>query len=173
MNETFPMRGPQPFRYLDAGFEHLFFRQPRSLFDKIIQTSVIDQFHHEIKLSVIYSRGEDLYDIWMVYGGGDACLLLQSRSVVVFAAEIPAQQFQRHQAVQQRVTRLIHRAHTANAKCLQQDEMMECPFHRFFSPHPGQTTRGSRFRLSKGRKGHAIAEVRFHKLRDLRFQFFQ
>jgi hypothetical protein len=64
----------------------------------------------------------------MVYGGGYACLLLQSRGVVAFAAKIPAQQLQRHEAIQQRVTRLINRAHAANAKSLHQNKMIERPF---------------------------------------------
>ena len=64
----------------------------------------------------------------MVYGGGYACLLLQSRGVVAFAAKIPAQQLQRHEAIQKRVTRLINRPHAANAKSLQQNKMIERPF---------------------------------------------
>ena len=33
--------------------------------------------------------------------------------------------------------------------------------------------RSSRFRLGKGRDRDAIAEVRLHELRDLRFEFFR
>src|SRR4030095_9503778 len=65
----------------------------------------------------------------MDYGSSDACFLLQPRSVLGFAAEIPAQQLQRNKTIKNRVTRLIHRAHAAHAKRLQQNEMIKCPFH--------------------------------------------
>ena len=65
----------------------------------------------------------------MAHGGGDARFLLQSRSVLGFAAEILAQQLERDETIQERVTRLIHRAHPANAKRLQHHEMIERSFH--------------------------------------------
>src|SRR5947199_349732 len=52
----------------------------------------------------------------MAHRGGHACFLLQSRSVLGFAAEILAQQLERDETIQERVTHLIHRPHPANAK---------------------------------------------------------
>ena len=118
MNKTLAMRRPQSFCDLNTEFKHLFLRKPIPLLDKVIQTSAINEFHHNIKLSVIGPGGEDLYNIGMVDGGSHACLLLQSRGVVAFAAKIPAQQFQRHEAIQQRITRLKNRTHAANTKSL-------------------------------------------------------
>src|SRR5205809_5818138 len=121
------MRRTQPFRDLNAGLKHLLFRQPISLFDEIIETSVIDQLHHHIKLSVIGSGGEDLYDIGVVYRGSNACLLLQARVVVLLAAETFAQEFQRHKAIQKRITRFVDGAHAANTKRLNDNEMIKGP----------------------------------------------
>src|SRR5438034_11257596 len=96
MNETLSVRGTQPFGDLNAGLKHLLFGQPISLFDEIIETSMIDQLHHHIKLSVIGSRGEDLYHIGVVYRGSNACLLLQARVVVLLATEHCIKQLQRN-----------------------------------------------------------------------------
>ena len=132
MNETLSVRGTQPFGDLNAGLKHLLFGQPISLFDEIIETSMIDQLHHHIKLSVIGSRGEDLYDIGVVYRGSNACLLLQARVVVLLAAEIFAQQFQRNKPIQKRVTRFVNGAHAANTQRLNHNEMIKRPFHPHF-----------------------------------------
>src|SRR5439155_25601569 len=78
MNETLSVRGTQPFGDLNAGLKRLLFGQTISLFDEIIETSMIDQLHHHIKLSVIGSRVDYLYHIGVVYRGSNACLLLQA-----------------------------------------------------------------------------------------------
>ena len=132
MNQALPMRRTQSFRDLHTGLKHLLFRQPPLVFDEIVETSMIDQLHHHIKLSVIGSGREDLYDIGVVYRGSNACLLLQARVVVLLAAETFAQEFQRHKAIQERITRLVNGAHAANTKRLNDDKMIKCPFHPYF-----------------------------------------
>ena len=132
MNQTLAVRRTQSFRDLNAGLKHLLFGQAISLFDEIIEASMIDQLHHHIKLFVIGSRREDLYHIGMVHRGCNACLLLQARVVVLLAAEILAQQFQRYKPIQKRITRLVNGAHAANTKGLDHNEMIKRPFHPHF-----------------------------------------
>jgi hypothetical protein len=93
---------------------------------------MINQFHHNIELSVIGPGGEDLYNIGMVYGGGHARLLLQSRGVVAFPLRSLRNSFSATRTIKERVTRLINRAHAANAKRLEQYEMIERPFRPRF-----------------------------------------
>src|SRR4029450_3111650 len=84
----------------------------------------------------------------MVHGGGNTWLFSQSGSVFLIADEIFAQQFQRHEAVQERVTRLINRAHSTKAKRLKQYEMIERPFHSHFFTAPGTGHSGQWFRVA-------------------------
>src|ERR1044071_137430 len=56
MNQTLPLSCAKSSRYLDANIEHLVFRHPALRFDKIVKTSMIDQFHHYIKLTVVHSQ---------------------------------------------------------------------------------------------------------------------
>ena len=134
MNETFAMAGPQSFCDLDAGFKHLFFRQPFLMLDKIIQAPMIDQFHHEIKLSVIDSGRKNLHYIWMIDRCRQARLLLQLRRVIDSSPEVLAQQFQRNKAIEQRVARFIDCSHSADAERLHQDEMIERALDAHFFP---------------------------------------
>jgi hypothetical protein len=98
---------------------------------------------------VIGPGGEDLYNIGMVYGGGHACLLLQSRGVIAFAAKIPAQQLQRHEAIQQRITRLINCAHAANAESFKQNKMIERSFRPRFLAAIRAGHKRRRFRVGR------------------------
>lgn len=61
----------------------------------------------------------------MIDRGGDACFVLQTRSVIDFAAEIVAQQFQRDLAIEQRIARFVNRAHAADAERFQEHEIIE------------------------------------------------
>src|SRR6266536_5961062 len=124
MNQTLLMRGTQSFRDLNAGLDHSFFAQACSLLDQIVEASMIHELHHHIILSVIRSRREDLDHIGIAHGGSKARLLLQLRSVVCITAKSPAQQFQRHKAIQERIARLINRAHPASAERLDHNEMI-------------------------------------------------
>ena len=149
MNKAFPMRGPEPFCDLNAGFEHLFLRQTRLLLDKIIQAPVIDQLHHQIKLSVIGSGSENLHDIRMIDRCRHARFLLQLRRVIDSSPKVLTQQFQRNKTIEQRVARLINRPHAADAERLDQDKMIERSFGAHFSAtlragHAGQWLRRRR-----------------------------
>jgi hypothetical protein len=69
--------------------------------------------------------------------------------MIAFVAKIPAQQFQRHEAIQQRVTRLINRAHAANAKSFKQNKMIEHPFRLRFLAAIRADQRRQRFRIGR------------------------
>jgi len=73
------------------------FGQPALRFHEIVETSVIDQFHHHIKLAVVRSQREYLHDIRMIHTGSDARLLLQLSIMIRFATKILVQQFERHE----------------------------------------------------------------------------
>ena len=47
----------------------------------------------------------------------------------LLAAETFAQEFQRHKAIQERISRFVNRAHAANTKGLDHNEMIKRPFH--------------------------------------------
>ena len=83
----------------------------------------------------------------MVHRGGNTCFFSQSGSVVLIADEIFAQQFQRHQTVQEGVTRLINRPHSTKAKRIKQYEMIERSFHSHFFTTPGTGHSGQWFRV--------------------------
>src|SRR5262245_2655144 len=97
MNQTLPLSCAKSSRYLNANVEHLIFRQTTLSFDEIVKTSVIDQFHHHIKLAVVHSQREYLHDIGMIHRGSNARLLLQLRSMIRFATNILTQQFERNE----------------------------------------------------------------------------
>jgi hypothetical protein len=73
---------------LDAKVEHLVFWQPALRLDEVIETSVIDQFHHHIKLAVVHSQREYLDDVGMVHRGSNARLSLQLSIMIRFATEM-------------------------------------------------------------------------------------
>src|SRR5438093_13724108 len=77
MNQTLSVGGTQSFRDLNAGLEHQLFGQVCLLLDQIIEASMINQLHYEIKLPMICSGREYLNHIGMIYGGGNARFLLQ------------------------------------------------------------------------------------------------
>ncbi|KAF5407109.1 MAG: hypothetical protein Udaeo2_28050 [Candidatus Udaeobacter sp.] len=68
----------------------------------------------------------------MIHGGSYACLLLQSSFVILFAAEISSQQFQRHEPIQLHIPRLINGAHPTHTKRLDHHEMIEGSFRAYF-----------------------------------------
>ena len=53
MNQTFAIRRAQALGSLNAGLQNLFLRQTGLLLDEIVEASVLDQFHYQIKLAVI------------------------------------------------------------------------------------------------------------------------
>src|SRR5438094_10496180 len=68
----------------------------------------------------------------MIHGGGNARLFLQSSFMSRFTAKIFAQQLQRDEPIQLFVACLINRAHPANTKRLDHDEMIEGSLHAYF-----------------------------------------
>ncbi len=126
MNQPFCLRGAQPLCHLNASFDYLFLRQALSLLDKIVETSVIDQFHHQIKLIVIDSRGENLDHIGMIDRRGHTRFLSKLRGLIdSAAAEILAQQLQRNETIKQRVARFVNGAHAADPERFEQNEIVE------------------------------------------------
>ena len=143
MNQTLPVSCAKSSRDLDANVDHLVFRQPDLRFDEIIEASVIDQFHHDIKLAVVGSQREYLHDIGVIYRSSDPRLLLQLNITIRFATEILVQQFERHEPLQLRVARLIHCAHSTGAKRFHRHKMIEGPLQQIFlaavpADHPHQ-----------------------------------
>jgi hypothetical protein len=92
VNQTSPVRGTQSPRNLNANLEHAPFWHPGLQRHEIVETSMIDQLHDHVELTVICSRIEDLYYARMIHGGSEARLLLQPSFMIFFAAEISAQQ---------------------------------------------------------------------------------
>jgi 23S rRNA pseudouridine1911/1915/1917 synthase len=143
MNQTLAVSCAKSSGNLDANVEHLVFRQPALRFNEIVETSVIDQFHHHIKLAVVHSQREYLYDVGMIHTGSDARLLLQWSIMMRFATEILMQQFERDEPLQLRVARLIHRAHSTGTKRLYRHKMVEGSLQEVFltavpADHPHQ-----------------------------------
>lgn len=62
MNEPFLVRPPQTARNLNPRPEDLRFRQSLVLRHQVVETFVLDQFHHQIKLAMIRARGKDLHE---------------------------------------------------------------------------------------------------------------
>src|SRR5205823_8211299 len=149
VNQASPLRSTQSPCNLDANLEHSLFWQPKLQRHEIVEASLIDQLHYHIELAVICSRIEYLYDIRMIHGGSNARLLLQSSFMILFAAKISAQQFQRHEAIQLHIARLINGAHPANTKRLDHDEMIEGPLHAYFLAT--RRTGDARQRFRRGR----------------------
>ena len=128
---------------MDPDVEHLLFRQAALRLDEIVETSVIDQLHHYIKLAVVRSQREYLHDVGMIHRGSNARFLLQLRIMLRFATNILAQQFERNEPLQLRVARLIHCAHPAGAKRLHRHKMIEGSLQQIFltavaTDHPHQ-----------------------------------
>jgi hypothetical protein len=68
----------------------------------------------------------------MIHGGGNARFFLQSSFMILFAAEISAQQLQRHEPIQLHIACFINGAHPANTKRFDHEEMIERSFHAYF-----------------------------------------
>src|SRR5437667_11547437 len=90
MDQTLPVSCTQASCNLDPDVENLLFRQAALRLDEIVETSVIHQLHHHIKLAVVSSQREYLNDVGMIHRGSNARLLLQLSSMIRFATEIPA-----------------------------------------------------------------------------------
>src|SRR5262249_27230643 len=143
MHQTPPVSCTQSSRDLDANVEHLMFRHPVLRLHKIVETSMIDQFHHYIKLAVVRSQREYLHDIRMIHRGSNARLLLQLSIMTRFATKILMQQFERNEPLQLCVACLIHRAHSTSTKRLYRHKMIEGSLQEIFltaipADHPHQ-----------------------------------
>src|SRR5213078_3425883 len=99
---------------------------------EIVETSVINQLHYHIELTVVRSRIEHLDNVGMIQRGSNARLLLQTSIMILLAAQISSQKFQRHEPVQMGIARFVNGAHPANTKRLDHDEMIEGSFHAHF-----------------------------------------
>ena len=53
MNQALGISRAQTFGRLNPGLQHLFLGQTRMLFDEIVETSSLNQFHYQIKLAMI------------------------------------------------------------------------------------------------------------------------
>jgi hypothetical protein len=82
---------------------------------------------------------------------------------VLFAAEILAQQFQRHRAIQQGVPRLVNRAHAANTKRLEHNEMIERPLHPHFLSTFQTGQARERFRMGCVNRRSASRACLYHR----------
>ena len=71
------MRGAQSFGDLDTGLQHLFFGQTFLPFNQIIETSAVDQLHHEIVLTLIV----DADDVRVSEASGGLCLHPEAAAV--------------------------------------------------------------------------------------------
>jgi hypothetical protein len=99
---------------------------------EIVEASLIDQLHYHIELAVIRSRIEYLYHTRMIHGGSNARLFLQSIFMIFFAAEISAQQLQRHEPIQLHIACFINGTHPANTKRFDHEKMIERSLHAYF-----------------------------------------
>jgi hypothetical protein len=103
-----------------------------SLFDEIVETSLIDQLHDKIKLTMVAPKRENLHDMRMIHRGSDARFLLQLRGVTRFG--IAPQKFQRDEAIQSGASRFVNRTHSTDTECFYEDRIVECTFDaKFFS----------------------------------------
>ena len=126
MDQTFCVRGLQTFRHLDCGLQNFRFGKLLPLFDGIVETPLIDQLHDKIKLPVVASERENFYDVRMINRSGDARFLLQLRGVTRFG--VPAQKFQRDEAVQRGVARFVDRTHSADTERFDKNEIIKRAF---------------------------------------------
>ncbi len=143
MNQTLPVSCAKSSRDLNANVEHLVFLQATLRLHQIVETSMIDQLHHHVKLAVVHSQREYLHDIGMIYGSRNARFLLQLNITIRFAAKIPVQQFERNEPLQLRVTRLIYCAHSTGTERLHRHKMIEGSLQEIFltaisTDHPYQ-----------------------------------
>src|SRR5204862_4934518 len=110
---------------------------------QIVEASMIDQFHNDIKLAVVHSQREYLHDVGMIHRSRNARLLLQLNIMIRFATKLLVQQFERNEPLQLRVARLIHCAHSTGTKRLQRYKMIEGSLQQIFltavpADHPHQ-----------------------------------
>ena len=52
--------------------------------------------------------------------------------MILFATEIPAQEFQRHEPVQLRIACFVHGSHATDTERFHHEEMIECPLYAYF-----------------------------------------
>ena len=72
MNQTLAVSCAKSSGNLNANVEHLVFRQAAMRLHKIVEASVIDQFHYDIKLAVVGSQREYLHNVGMIHRSSDA-----------------------------------------------------------------------------------------------------
>ena len=108
MDQTFLVRGPQTSRDLNASLEDTQFGHTPSLRHQVIQTAVVDQFHHEIKLTVICAGRKNLDDVRIIDRSGRARFLFEPARFVGIGAQFFPQNLQRYETIQPRVARFIN-----------------------------------------------------------------
>ena len=113
VNQPLLRSGLQSLRDLRANFEHLRFRYPGLDGHEVIQRSLLDQFHREIKLSGRLAEGKNAHRVRMVDRGGHARLLLEFGPLFLARAHLAPQHLERDHAGERVVVGLEDRAHAA------------------------------------------------------------
>ena len=98
VNQPLLRSGLQSLRDLRADFEHLRFRYPGLDGHEVIQRSLLDQFHREIKLSGRLAEGKNAHRVRMVDRGGHARLLLEFGPLFIARAHLAPQHLERDHA---------------------------------------------------------------------------
>src|SRR5262249_19412499 len=96
------------------------------LLNGIVETSLIDQFHDKIELTMVAAEGVNFDDVRMIDRRGDARLLLQLRGVIRFG--IAPQKFQGDESIESGVSRFVNRTHPTDTQRLDKNETVERAF---------------------------------------------
>lgn len=93
---------------MNARIQNVRFGQAPPLRHSIVQASLVDQLHHQIKLAVIGARGENLDDMRIVHGRGGARFLFEAADLGWIGAQFRPENLERDEAIQTSVPRLVN-----------------------------------------------------------------
>ncbi len=115
MHHAAAMRFVQRVRNLRAQFQHLFQRQG-ALLETLRQRLALDALHHQIVDSVLMTDVVQHADVWMIQAGDGFCFALEPLLVYRIRRKLRGQNLDGNAALQPRITRTVHLAHSARTQ---------------------------------------------------------
>ena len=118
VNDACAVRGIQRIGDLDAERQHRVHLQPAMPGDCLLQRGALQILHGDEGAAVLLADVMNGADVGMIQGGRGSSLALEPAQRLPVASQFVRQELQRDEAMEPRVLRFVHHAHSAAAKLL-------------------------------------------------------
>ena len=129
MDQAEVLRGAQSLGDLMADAQCIAFRELAFLADAAFEAAAANEFHGEVKVTLVMAHGVELDHVRMRDAGRDERLLAKLLQTLRIAAVAAVQDLQSNAAAERFVLRLEHAAHAALADLPHDHEMIETTTH--------------------------------------------